>query len=194
MRAEVGEFSVLNSDVPGFVAPGEFEPYNRADRVLGVTVPGLTFDDPAKPLYVLSATGDLVPADVDWVAEASPSDLVVRNAPDDADLTSDGLCFTSTDSVQVIWPLGDPVPGPGLVVRTEASVGSTTPVQLSVRPGGETRFDRANKDRHTLSEERSGVLDAVAAPSVATVRLKGFEPGVPVCVQSIALGQVQPRG
>jgi hypothetical protein len=193
LRAEVGPFSVLNSDVSGSVVPDQFAPYNRADQVLAITVPGLAFDDLSKPLYRLSDTGDLVPVAIDWLAESAPSDLALRNGTGDATRTEEGLCFTSTDSVSVLWPLGESLSGPDLVIRTVAKVDATTKIRLSVRAGGESRFEGANRDQRTVSEDRSTILDTVAASSVATVRVKDFEPDVHVCVQSIAVGRVVPR-
>ena len=117
VRAEVGAFSVLNSDVSGSVVPAQFAPYNRAERVLDITVPGLTFDDPSKPLYRFADTGDLVPVTIDWLAEASPSDLALRNGSGDATRTAEGLCFTGTDSISLLWTLDEPLSGPDLVLR-----------------------------------------------------------------------------
>jgi hypothetical protein len=183
-------FSVVNSDVPGFVVPGDFEPYNRADRVLGVTVPALTFDDPSVPLYRLAAGGDLVPVEVDWLDEATPSVLTVRDGPDDATTGDDGLCFTAGATTSVVWSLDASQTGPDLVVRTVATVAATTTLRLVVRPEGKVGFDRANKDRHTLTPDRSSVLDTVATSSAATLRLKGFTPGIRVCIESVAVGRV----
>ena len=73
-----------------------------------------------------------------------------------------------------------------------ATVDATTTLRLSVRAGDALSFEVANHDQHTLGEQQSAVLDTVAAPSVALVRVKGFEPGVQVCMQSLAVGQVVP--
>ena len=193
LRATGDPFTVINSDVPAFVVPGDFVPYNRANEVLGVTAPALTFDEPVPPYYRVSETGTLVPVDVDWLAgsTAASGDLRLLDAPRDPDAPGGALCFTATASSSVLWPLGATLTGPDLVVRTIASVDETTTVRVVVRIEGENGFDRANPDRHTLSPDRTGVLDTVAAASVEGIRVKGFTPGVRVCVDSLAVGRIE---
>lgn len=190
LRATGRPFSVLDSDVPGFVVPGEFTPYNRADRVLGVVVPGLTFDDASLPLYHLALTGALEPVSVDWVAETTVDDGALSLDKASRDSSGDGLCFTAATGSQVVWALPAPVAGPDLVVRTVATVDRPTAFRVVVRPQGEVGFDRANRDAHELEGDSDGVLDTVAAGSVATLRVKGFTPGVHVCVESVSVGRV----
>jgi hypothetical protein len=185
-------FSVINSDVPGFVAPSAFDPYNRASEVLGVAVPPLSFDDPAEPYYRVDGTGELVPVEVDWLDEATSSSrgLRLRDAERAPAGPGEGLCFKASDTTSVIWALGATLSGPDLVVRTLARVQATSSVRVVVRASGETRFDRANPDAHTLTPDRSGVLDTVAAAAITTVRVKGFTPGARVCVDSVSVGRV----
>jgi hypothetical protein len=184
-------FSVINSDVPGYVAPADYHPYNRASEVLGVTARPLDFDDPEPPYYRVSDSGELVPVDVDWLVQSTPADGRLRLLDAKRDPGSDALCFTATDSSSVVWPLTEPLSGADLVVRTLATAGRTTPVRVTVRASDETgEFDRANPDHHTLGPDRSGVIDTVASPAITTVRVKGFTPGVRVCVDGVAVGRV----
>ncbi|QIG44794.1 hypothetical protein G5V58_20220 [Nocardioides anomalus] len=183
-------FAVLGGDVPGFVVPGDFRPYNRVGRVLRLTVPDLHFDDPDRRLYRVDDSGNLVPAHIEWVRVAGPLELRLRNAPNRAIRSGNQLCFTSTRDVSVIWALGEPVEGPGLVVRTTAEVSSPTGLRTVVRRTGATTFDRANPDDHSLTPRRPGVLDNVQATSIATLRVKGFDPGVDVCVKSVEVGRL----
>ena len=195
LRAKGEPFSVLNSDVPPYVAPGDFKPFNRADQVLGVTAPPVTFDSATPPYYRVSGSGDLVPVDVDWLedAAADSGDLRLLDAEREPD-ADEGLCFTANDLSSVLWPLEAPMSGPDLVVRTLAGVDEPTSVRVVVRGDGTDGFDRANPDEHTLTPERAGVVDTVAAPSVSTVRIKGFAPGARICLESLALGRVTPTG
>ena len=89
----------------------------------------------------------------------------------------------------MLWLLDAPQTGPDLVVRTLVSVAADTELRVVVREDGSTDFTRANKDVHVLGPDRSGVLDTVASPSVDAVRVKGFESGTRVCVQSLAVGR-----
>jgi hypothetical protein len=188
-------FSVINSDVPGYVAPADFDPYNRASEVLGVTARPLDFDDPEPPYYRVSDSGELVPVDVHWLAQTTPAEGRLRLLDAQRDAGVDALCFTATDSSSVLWPLTEPLSGPDLVVRTLATAGRTTPVRVTVRTADETSgFDRANPDHHTLGPGRSGVLDTVAAPTITIVRVKGFTPGARVCLDGLAVGRVVTPG
>ena len=192
LRADGDQFTVINSDVPGFVAPSDYDPYNRANEVLGVTVPELTFDEPVPPYYRVSETGALVPVDVDWLVETTPESggLRLLDAERDRDGAEGAMCFTASDASSVLWPLPENLTGPDLVVRTSASADATTSVRVVVGIEGENGFDRANPDRHTLGPDRIGVLDTVAAASVASIRVKGFTPGTRVCLDSLAVGRV----
>ena len=193
MLARGTHFSVINSDVPGSLVPAGFKPYNRAEQVLGVVAPPLDFDDPAPPYYRFSDTGDLVPVDVQWLAQADPDSGGLHLRDGDRTTGPDGsLCFTATDSSSVVWPLGSEVKGPDLVIRTLATVDRDTPVRVNVRGTGTDGFDRANDDGHVLRPHGTGVLDTVAAASVDSVRVKEFAPGTEVCVDSLAIGRVVP--
>ena len=89
-----------------------------------------------------------------------------------------------------MWPLPGTVEGPDLLVRTMADVARTTAVRVTVRPEGSVGFDRANPDEHTIGPADEGVLDTVSTPAISTVRLKGFTPGVRVCLESVSVGLV----
>ena len=134
--------------------------------------------------------------DIDWIATGTPApgDLRLLDARRDPESSPDGLCFTADESSSVLWPLPSAVTGPDLVVRTLAEVDGETTVRVVVRPEGETGFERANKDLHTLGPDDTGVLDTVDAPSVSAVRVRGFTPGTHVCVTSVSVGRVVPAG
>jgi hypothetical protein len=193
--AEGSPFAVVNSDVPGNVVPEIQTPYNRADRVLGVIAPPLVFDRPEEVLYRVGATGELVPTTITWF-ETTPGTGVLRfvGAPDREPGPEGSTCFTATDGTEALWTLPEPVTAPDLVVRTMAGVDDTTSVRVTVRPDSTGGFDRANVDEHTIGPEDAGVLDTVSSPAVTTVRLKGFTPGVRVCLESVAVGHLTPAG
>jgi hypothetical protein len=195
LRATGEKFSVLNSDVSGSIVPGAFAPYNRADRVLDVAVPALSFDDPSRSLYRLSDSGELVPVGIDWLDEATPAtpgELKLRNGSREEGPPGNQLCFEAEDTTSVIWLLPTMLTGPDLVVRTVATVETTTPLRVLVRAANTTGFERANVDMHELRGSSAGVLDTVTAASVDAVRLKDFEPGARVCIESVAVGRVVP--
>jgi hypothetical protein len=190
-RLDGGEpFTVINSDASAALVPGGFKPYNRADRVLGIVGPtSLTFDQARPPYFRFVDSGDLVPVTVDWLAQATAEsgELRLRNAEREP---GGSLCFTATDSSSVVWSLGSDVPGPDLVVRTLATTSAESEVRVNVRGEGTDSFDHANDDTHRLSPDYPGILDTVSVPSVDAIRVKGFTPGVRVCVDSLALGRV----
>ena len=149
LHDQLGPFTVINSDAPGSVVPGTFKPFNRAGRVLGVTVPGLTFDRPTPPYVRMGEDGALVPVTVDWGVHVSSSDaggFTVIDPVDRASRSSRGLCFEAGADTYVVWPLSSPVAGPDLVLRTDADVAATTTVRVTVRPEAGVEFDRANSD------------------------------------------------
>lgn len=189
--AQDGPFAVVNSDVPGSVVPGLQTPYHRADRVLGVIAPPLVFDRPEDVLYRTGPTGALVPVRIEWL-ETTPGTGVLRffGAPDREPGPEGSTCFTGTEDTAVMWPLPGTVEGPDLLVRTMADVARTTAVRVTVRPEGSVGFDRANPDEHTIGPADEGVLDTVSTPAISTVRLKGFTPGVRVCLESVSVGLV----
>jgi hypothetical protein len=186
-------FTVINSDAPWALVPDGFDPYNRADRVLAIVGPSsLTFDDPAPPYYRFTEDGDLRPVTVDWLAEADAAsgELRLLGARRDPASPSGELCFRATRSSSVLWPLQSEVSGEDLVVRTLVRVERESTVRVNVQGGDADGFDRANKDGHVLSPDRTGVLDTVAQPSVSSVRVKDLTPGVHVCVDSVSVGRV----
>jgi hypothetical protein len=184
-------FTVINSDVPTALVPGGFKPYNRADRVLGVVGPSsLVFDEPVPPYFRFADTGELVPVDVEWLAQTDAGAGKFRLLDGEREEGDGSLCFTATDSSSVLWPLEAELTGPDLVVRTLATVDRESSVRITVRGPGTDGFDRANEDGHGLRPERTGVLDTVAPTSVTTVRMKGFTPGAHVCLASMAVGRI----
>jgi hypothetical protein len=197
LHDQLGSFTVINSDAPGSVVPGAFKPFNRANRVLGLTVPGLSFDRPAPPYVRMGPDGALVPVTVDWLVTVRSSDaggFRVVGAAEPSSRSSRGRCFVADAETAVVWRLPRPVEATDVVLGTEAEVDATTTVLVTVRPDPSAAFDRANDDVHVLTPATKGVLDTVAAASIETVRVKGFTPGVEVCVHSLAVGVVQPTG
>ena len=192
-----GSFSVINSDVPEALVPAMFHPYNRADVVLGLTVPEhLAFDVPQEPYYRLDPDGGLSPVTLEVVAEVVPSDANVGDQlqllrATDRSFTDQGLCFRSGADTQLRWTLPDPVSGGGLVLRALASAGRQTPVEASVANDRDAPYAAANPDRHSWGPHRTGSLDTVAAGTVGVVKYLHFAPGVRVCVSSLAVAHVR---
>ena len=158
--------------------------------IVGPTL--LTFDDPAPPYYRFTEDGDLRPVTVDWLAEATAGSGQLRLFGAERDPTSPPgeLCFRATTSASVVWPLESEVTDEDLVVRTLVRVERRSTVRVNVQGAGSDGFDRANKDGHVLSLYWTGVLDTVAQPSVTSVRVRDFTPGVHVCVESVSVGRV----
>ncbi|MDX6375448.1 MAG: hypothetical protein QOD98_4436, partial [Nocardioidaceae bacterium] len=142
------------------------------------------------PYFRFADSGELTPVDVDWLAEADSAGDELRLLDGEREPGNGSLCFTATDSSSVLWPLGSELAGPDLVIRTLATVDDESTFQITVRGAGTDGFDRANEDGHELGPDLLGVLDTVATASVATVRVKGFTPGVRVCLGSLAVGRV----
>lgn len=187
---ESGErFSVINSSVPLTVVPYGFRPYQRAERVLGVIAPPLDFDDPEPPYYQVSPTGTLEPVDVQWLVEAEPDDLRVSDA---RRAEGEGRCFRAGGDTTVRWVLPEEVHGPGLVLRTLATVDGESSLLVTVKGADTDNFDRANDDEHELRPDEPGVLDTVTASTLTNVRLKDFTPGTQVCVRSVTVGRIVP--
>jgi len=189
-------FSVVNDDVPGSVVPEMFRPFNRADVVLGLTVPEqLSFDTPQEPYYRLDERGDLVPVTLDMAAEAVPSEadlgtqLRLLHAAGRT-FGDEGMCFRTTADTQLIWTLSDPVSGADLVLRALSRAQRETPALAAVSPAPGAGFDRANPDPHVWGPHRAGSLDTVAGTAVSAVKYAGFTAGVQVCVSSLAVGHV----
>ena len=191
-----GTASVVNDDVPESVVPQMFRPFNRADVVLGLTVPQhLEFDVPQEPYYRLDERGELVPVSLQVVSEVVPSpesmgqQLQLRNA-DGRTFGDNQLCFRTTANTQLVWTLPDPVSGGDLVLRALTSARQQTPVGAAVAPDPDDGFDQANVDQHVWGPHRPGSLDTVAADTVSLVKYVHFAPGVRVCVASLAVAHV----
>lgn len=189
-------FSVVNSDVPGHVVPEMFAPFNRADVVLGLTVPEhLPFDIPVEPYYRVGDSGDLEPVTLDWAAEVQPSESTVPqqlrlvNAAGRS-FEDDGMCFRTTADTQLIWTLPEPVSGADLVLRALTHAQRVTPALAAVSTSENAEFDRANPDRHVWGPRRPGSLDTVGTDVVGRLKYLGFDAGVRVCVSSLAVGHV----
>lgn len=191
-----GAFSVVNSDVPEIVVPEMFAPFNRADVVLGLTVPErLSFDIPQEPYYRVGDSGALEPVTLEWGAEVQPSESTVpqqlrlTNATGRT-LEADELCFRTTADTQLAWSLPEPVEGADLVLRALAHAQRQSPVLAAVSTAADAGFDRANVDQHLWGPHRRGSLDTVAGDAVTRVKYVGFDAGVRVCVSSLAVGHV----
>ena len=200
LRAAGDPFTVINADVPGSVAPEEFDPYNRAAEVLAVAVPPLDFDRPEPPYYRVSASGDLEPVvDIDRIATGTPApgDLRLLDARRDPE-SEPGRPVLHRG--RVLLRVCGRCPAPwrsalDLVVRTLAEVDGETTVRVVVRPEGETGFEAARTRTCTRSARTTRAsLDTVDAPSVSAVRVRGFTPGTHVCVTSVSVGRVVPAG
>ena len=191
-----GSFSVVNDDVPGSVVPEMFHPYNRADVVLGLTVPEhLAFDVPQEPYYRLDERGDLVPVSLRVVSEVVPSpstmgDQVRLLNVTDRSFGDNGLCFRTTSGTQLVWRLPDPVSGDDLVLRALTKAQRQTPVVAAVAPDPDGTYVQANLDQHVWGPHRPGGLDTVEAQTVGVLKYVRFTPGVRVCVSSLAVAHV----
>jgi hypothetical protein len=191
-----GSFSVVNGDVPWSVVPQDFQPFNRADVVLGLTVPEpLAFDVPKAPYYRVGADGALAPVSLRVASEVVPSEasvgtqLRLRNGADRS-LTDDGLCFRTTDRTQLVWTLPDALSGDDLVLRALTHAQRQTRVVAAVTAEPGDGFDRANVDEHVWGPNRPGTIDTVVPGTVAAVKYAHFTPGVRICVSSLAVAHV----
>jgi len=193
-----GPVNVLDSDVPETVIPPGFAPYNRASNVLGLTVPGLVFDDPAPPYHRVDAEGVLHEVAIDW--QVRTPDLgrkmpqVAFRDVQDLELADGKACFTTGARTAVIWNLPSTVPGQTLVVGIDAAVAASTPVKVSVLADGAEQFEAANYDRHELRPGQPPSLETVAPTTIRVLQLNGLDEGVDVCVRSLQVGLVTEAG
>ena len=66
-------FTVLNSDVPRPSSPAASSPTTGPTGSSASSAPrALVFDDPVPPYFRFAVTGELVPVDIDWLAETAP--------------------------------------------------------------------------------------------------------------------------
>ena len=186
--------NVLDTDVPETVVPAAFAPANRASNVLGLTVPGLVFDDPEPPYHRFDAEGTLRPVDIEWEAETpafESGDGPVRIAnADDLEIRDGDACFTTRPETLVTWTLPEGVTGPDLLVRTEGYADRPTSFRVSVRPTSAEPFEPANFDGHQLGPDGDAVLDTVAPAAVRVLRLREITWGSRLCLSRIAVGRV----
>lgn len=199
VRRQVGRFSVIDSLTHSLVMPDGYGRYSRDSNVLGLTVPGLVFDDPRPPFYRFDDRGRLRTASVVELAgtagaHADPAGpLEVRGAEAVRHDAGSGTCFTTTGATHVRWRF-DQVGGDDLVVLARLGVDATTTMTLRVVPTASGRPEHPypiDPGTSTLHPSDPGVLEIVDFPTLAGVQLQHFTPGVEVCVESLAVGQVE---
>jgi len=192
-------FSVINSEVPPSLAAPPFFPYNRLDRVIGISDPQVQFDGVEGPYYVADESGALHPADIRWMAQQSAlqgaSDRLEISGVRDLRFSADGACFSTVDdSARIHWQLEQPIDGDDLVVRSLVTVDRPTRERVLVSPGQEADYAAANFDDKQWLPGSAGMLDTVTRAPIATIVIDSLTPGVRVCLRALAVGTVQPAG
>ena len=199
VRREVGRFSVIDSLTHSMVMPEGYGQYSRDSNVLGLTVPGLRFDDPRPPYYRFDDKGRLRAAPVEELTrtmDAATTDAGAFQIAGADDLTYNaerGNCFTANDATTVTWRFQQ-VAGDDLVVRTRVTVDKESSMVLLVKPKDDGQLTYPypiDQGDTTLHPSGSGSLEIVDATTLAGVQLQGFTPGVEVCLRSIDVGQVE---
>ena len=194
----VGDFSVIDADVPPSLVPKEFGyGSNRASNVLGITVPDLRFDSPDGPHFLVDESGNLLPAQIDSqfevvVEPGSAEGLFSTSAVDDLQyVPGRGACFTARADSNIEVRLPEPVVGDRLVVNVAATVDRPTDVRLQVEPADGSGLSVANEDGHRWYPDQAPRLETVAAQAISSLKFNSLMAGTQVCVSSLTVGNVR---
>lgn len=191
LQATGQQFSVINQ--AGLDELIHFQGHNRLSQLTSVHDPSIPFDAPDGPWYVPDATGTLVPATIDWAAQASAvapfadltsAGITATNAPG-------GFCFTvDSPTATVRWDLSAPVGTGPLVIRTVATVQTATPVRVSsiTNPGDAPVVTNVNP--RVWAADEAGRLDTTPEPQISAVVIDSMTVGTSMCINSIEVGTV----
>jgi hypothetical protein len=196
VRARGEPFSIVSRNVPDGLVPPSFSPFNRLSRVLDVNDPAVPVNGFDENWYAPDATGELLPVEASWRRSVSVDPAGHSVALDVAGMepvptgNDAGACFrvVSTESHLVV-PLGEPVSGNGLVVRTQATVDQATPIRTIVGSPGRG-FTPANADLERWRTDSPGRIDPVSDTVIDSVGYDGLAPGVNFCLRTVWVGDM----
>ncbi|WKN50151.1 hypothetical protein [Nocardioides sp. Arc9.136] len=169
--ADVGSIDLANdslaSDVSGAFGP----PYNQLDVLLPMLTPAARFPDASERLHLVQTDGEVVPADLDEVVEAEPGPVAgcgwrVRGAGTDVVLEGPAIGVPW-------WVRIDYLASADTGLRVGAGGGSTT---ADLVRGLGTVYVRVEAD-----------------DQFEEITLDGLDPGVTLCVDELAVGDLEPE-